>query len=237
MSSAIGIKQVVQQATADSISFRLLDLDSGEEIIISSITSLKWYDPDGAAITHGGTPSKSGSEATIALTFAAVTYVVGTHKLVWTFADAVSAVHVRTQFVQVALRIFQSQLDNDDVILAHPGITLAAGITWTRYRNRAWRRIESFVRKSLKADPSLLFFPERFFDAHIAWTLAEFFRTNALSGGAEEDWTKFREFEREGLALIKEVLSHIDYDADGDGLLGDEDSGHNVLPWSEREFM
>lgn len=233
MASETGTRQVVVLGQSDSVSFRLLDED-GEEIPITSVTSVEMSDPSGAPIAHGGVTSFSGSLATLIFTVAPALFSVGEgYGLLWNLNGPA---YSKKAFFDVAARDFASQLSDSDLLSAHPGLVLPTGLSsFAPYRQRAWRRIERATRKALRASPHLLFYPEDFFDCHLAFSLAEYFRPNAFSGD-RESWTKYRDYQREGRALFNEVLANLDYDADGDGLKGSGDVGHDLRGFLEREF-
>lgn len=234
MAQVSGTRQIVLQGITDSISYRLFNRLTGGEVTLTGAPTVAIYSPAGVAITHGGTASASSSVGTLSFSVVAGTFPVGDgYKAVWTFQPAP---YKRTSFFDVALRLFESQLCDTDVTNYHKGISLPTGVSsWAIWRQRAWRRIERMIRSALRASPNLVFYPEKFFDAHLALTLAEFFRPDALDERGEE-WLKYREFLREGMTLVQNELADLDYDADGDGLLDTGDTGHDMRLWLDREL-
>lgn len=232
MSQATGTKQVVQQDLADSISYRLLNLQTGAEITISSVDSVVIKTPAGVAITHGGSSSSSGAVATLSFTPASANFPVAEGYIVeWTLNTTI----VRKAFFDVALRIFESQLTDSDVTGIYQGITLPSGTDYSAYRLRAWRKIRAYVAKALQASPDLVFYPEAFFDAHLALTVAEFFMPDSFDVTGEE-WFKYQTALREGLSLLRDQLATLGYDVAGDGLLSSGDRLHDLRPFIQREW-
>jgi len=232
MAQTTGTPQVVRQGIAESISYRLLNLITGAGVTITS-ASVVVVTPSGTVIAPPGeVVAFSGFVATLSFTPTAALFPVADgYRVIWTLNGTIK----RTQFFDVVLRIFESQVIDSDITAIYQGITLPTGTDWSAYRLRAWRKIEMVVRKAIKGSPHTVFYPERFFEAHISLSVAEFFLPDTFDRTGEE-YLKYQHALREGLDLLRQVMATLDYDADGDGLISTGDTGHDLRPWTQREW-
>lgn len=148
-----GRRQYVQQGQAGSISFRLLDDVTSDEIALSttaSDSSLVIYGTGGGELVSSTAPSSvSGAVATYSRTWDAATFSrLRGYKVVWTLQDGSGTDYVRTQYIEVVRRLFRSQLTDADFTAKHPYISsrLPSGLSdFSTYREDAWSEIERML--------------------------------------------------------------------------------------------
>ena len=221
MADLTGTQQVVEQDKEDSLSVRLM-IDGVETTVTSSTVDV--YTPGNSQVVTTGAATVSGYVATFSQTWTEATYPRDDgYYIDWTLNHAGGAVSRRIYF-QVVRRRFESQLSDSDITDLHPYLTLPAGVTtFKSYRQNGWSRIFREVYGRFGLYPGEIFKPSIFFDAHISFTLAEFFMSQTFDGPGSEDWEKAMFFKSEAEGILDNVLSRVSIDLDDDGTMEPDD--------------
>lgn len=149
MTTATGRTQYVEQGKVGSISIRLLDDLTAQEIALSatlSASTLTLYGQGGAVIAASANPtSVSGAVATYQRTWTTSSFPrLRGYRAEWTLSDG-STTYDRTTYFEVVRRLFRSQLTDADLTDRIPYLTsrLPSGQSnFSLYRSDAWREIQ-----------------------------------------------------------------------------------------------
>jgi hypothetical protein len=147
---------------------------------------------------------------------------------VWTLITGTRTVK-KTTYFRVARRRFESQVTDNDLLELEAHIEPPAGVAdFSSWIKAAWRKIEAQVWKKIRQYPGDVFFPERFFDAHVNLALAQFFRSNAFEESSE-DWSKFKSYMADANVFMDMAFANVDLDTNDDGKVAEDEKGKTFV--------
>ena len=226
--STTGTYPVVVQGQTDTISFRLQDPATGEDLTVSSGT-VQILGVGGAELVAATAVSTSGAVASYSHAFTEANGFsrdIG-YRGVWALVSGGVTYH-RESYFQVARRRFVSQLTDADLTSQHPYLSGQLPNGMAPHRLKAWAEIERRCYSKIRHYPGNVFFPERFVEAHELLSLSNAFFSLCFDGNpTSEDWAKYEEARKRGLLALEDAMSITDYDYDDTGELADSEMRRN----------
>jgi hypothetical protein len=218
------MQTVRKDSTTDTVDHRLV-VNHAAVVITSAEAAL--YAPGGSELRPMSVVGVTHSAEKASLELPWSYDIASGYKVSWQLTVG-SEVYKRDTFFRIVRRRFLSPVTRADVFALHPkvqGFFAGAEQEFDPYLEWAWSRIEIETERHRAEYPEHIFDPERFKIAHIAWALAEHYRSNYSSRQSDE-FDKSVTYEEMGASLLKSALDRVAVDVDRDGLLEESEEEH-----------